>query len=116
MVYTGIFSGIQHARNFASKHATARGYGSGYGSGGGGGGGYNSSEKTSATWTPSGTGKRAKVTIDKTDAAYKHILAVYEEHQKELRGLGPLLGGGSSGSGDGGEGTAVQNELRPMMK
>ena len=51
MVYTGIFSGIKHARNFASKH--------------GSGGGYNSSEKTSATWTPSGVGGRAKVTIDK---------------------------------------------------
>ena len=88
MVVMGCFSNIKHARDFASKHDR--------------GGGYNSSEKTSATWTPSGTGGRAKVTIVKTDAAYKHILAVYEEHQKELKGLGPLLGV-SSGSGDGGE-------------
>ena len=89
MVVMGCFSNIKHARDFASKHDR--------------GGGYNSSEKTSATWTPSGAGKSAKVRIDKTDAAYKHILAVYEEHQKELKGLEPLLGG-SSGSSDGGEG------------
>ena len=87
------FSGIVEARKFVALH--------------GGGGGYNSSEKTSATWTPSGAGKSAKVTIEKTDAAYKHILAVYEEHQKELKGLGPLLGG-SSGSGDGEEGTPTK--------
>ena len=91
MVYTGIFSGIQHARNFASKHGSS-------------GGGYNSSEKTSATWTPSGTGKRAKVTIVKTDAAYKHILKQFNDHQRELKSLEPLLGGGSSGSSDVGEG------------
>ena len=53
------FSGIVEARKFAALH------------GGGGGGGYNSSEKTSATWTPSGVGKKAKVTIEKTGAAYK---------------------------------------------
>ena len=85
------FSGIVEARKFAALH------------GGGGGGGYNSSEKTSATWTPSGTGKRAKVTIVKTDAAYKHILKQFNDHQRELKSLKPLLGG-SSGSSDGGEG------------
>ena len=94
MVYTGIFSGIQHARNFASKHGSS-------------GGGYNSKEKTSATWTPSGTGKRAKVTIVKTDAAYKHILKQFNDHQRELKSLKPLLGG-SSGSSDGGEGPPMK--------
>ena len=89
MVYTGGFSGIQHARNFASKHGSS--------------GGYNSKEKTSATWTPSGTGKRAKVTIVKTDVAYKHILKQFNDHQRELKSLKPLLGG-SSGSSGGGEG------------
>ena len=53
------FSGIVEARKFVALH------------GGGDGGGYNSSEKTSATWTPSGVGKKAKVTIEKTGAAYK---------------------------------------------
>ena len=51
------FSGIVEARKFAALHGDS--------------GGYNSSEKTSATWTPSGVGKKAKVTIEKTGAAYK---------------------------------------------
>ena len=87
MVYTGSFNGIKHARNFASKHSS--------------GGGYNSREKSSATWTPSGVGGRAKVTIEKTGAAYKLILATYEGHQRELKCLEPLLG---DLSGSGGEG------------
>ena len=88
MVYTTPFNGIGHARNFASKHS-------------GGGGGYNSSEKTSATWTPSGVGGRAKVTIEKTGAAYKHILQTYQGHQRELKSLEPLLGDSSGSGGDG---------------
>ena len=87
MVYTGSFSGIGHARNFASKHSSR--------------GGYNSSEKTSATWAPSGIGGRAKVTIVKTDAAYKHILQTYKGHQKELKNLEPLLGDLSGFGSDG---------------
>ena len=46
------FSGIVEARKFVALHDD--------------GGGYNSSEKTSATWTPSGVGKKAKVMIEKT--------------------------------------------------
>ena len=87
MVYETPFNGIRHARNFASKHS-------------GGRGGYNSSEKTSATWTPSGIGGRAKVTIEKTGAAYKHILAMYKGHQRELESLEPLLGDLSGSGGD----------------
>ena len=87
MVYKGSFNGIKHARNFASEHGSGQG--------------YNTSEKTSATWTPSGVGGRAKVTIQKTGGAYKHILEMYEEHQRELKSLEPLLGDLSRSGGDG---------------
>ena len=92
-MYTGSFNGIKHARNFASKHSS--------------GGGYNSREKSSATWTPSGVGGRAKVTIEKTGAAYKLILATYEGHQRELKCLEPLLG---DLSGSGGEGPLTKKK------
>ena len=95
-VYSASFTGIAHARDFASKHGgySQPRYGSSVPQG------YNnSSEKTSAIWTPSGAGKNAHVKIEKTDDAYKRRLKQYEDDQRELKNLGPLLQGLSGGDG-----------------
>ena len=78
------FADWKHAQNFTNKH---RGYG----------GGYNPDEKTSATWTPGGSGSRIKVTIEKTDEPYKKALQQWQQHQRELKNLEPLLASPSDG-------------------
>jgi hypothetical protein len=85
MTYTG-FNGIRHARNFASKHGSYSG------------GGYNMMEKTSARWIPGGSGAKAFVQIEKTDAAFREIIAEYERDQQELIVLEPLLSAAPSPS------------------
>ena len=87
LVYTappphGAFEDMRHARNFANKHRD---------------GGRDSDEKTSATWTPSGSGSRIRVTIEKTDEPYKEALQQWQQHQRELKNLEPLLASPSDG-------------------
>ena len=86
LVYTappphGAFEDMRHARNFANKHGGYRGR----------------SEGTSATWTPGGSGSRIKVTIEKTDEPYKEALQQWQQHQRELKNLEPLLASPSDG-------------------
>jgi hypothetical protein len=74
MTYT-CFNGIDHARNFASKHF----------------GRYNHVERHSARADAGGRGKSAYVTITKTQKLYTAQLAQYSRDRAELHTLQPLL-------------------------